>query len=82
MEEITEETTEPKKRLILRIEDDGEKCHFTCDKGTCVEEMAFCIAAFIKVLIRDGIIKNDTEFISLVEKYYADPQYNEVKEYN
>lgn len=51
----------------------------TC-QGSSVAEMAFAVMAVIRALERDGHIKDKAEFMKLIDKYYSDPQFEEVKE--
>lgn len=50
--------------------------------GMTVAEIAFDVMVTIRLLEESGYIKNKTEFIKLINKYYDDPQYApiEVKE--
>ena len=82
MENETEATNEP-RRLVLSVSFDGDGglYSFTAPNGTSAEELAFVMAALIKVLDRDGIIPRD-EFQELVHKYLTDPQYEELKGVN
>lgn len=50
--------------------------------GMTVAEIAFDVMVTIRILEESGYIKNKTEFIKLINKYYDDPQYApvEVKE--
>lgn len=82
MENETEATNEP-RRLVLGVSYDegGGLYSFTAPNGTSAEELAFVMAALIKVLDRDGIIQRD-EFQELVHKYLTDPQYEELKGVN
>lgn len=77
-----EEELHTERKTILCIQTQDDKYIFSSDAGSSVAEIAFSIAALIKVFIRDGIVKDDREFISLVARYFADPQYDEVTEVN
>lgn len=43
--------------------------------GMTVAEIAFNMMVTIRILERDGYIKDKVEFETLIEKYYNDPQY-------
>ena len=43
--------------------------------GMTVAELAFNVMVTIRLLEKDGYIKDKAEFDALVEKYYSDPQY-------
>ena len=47
--------------------------------GMTVAEIAFNMMVTIKLLLKDGYIKSKEEFDALTEKYFNDPQYDEVK---
>lgn len=48
--------------------------------GMTVAEMAFNVMVTIRLLEDGKYIKNKDEFITLIDKYYNDPQYTPVKE--
>jgi hypothetical protein len=48
--------------------------------GMTVAEMAFNVMVTIRLLEKDGYIKDKAEFDALVDKYYNDPQYAPVEE--
>ena len=48
--------------------------------GMTVAELAFNVMVTIRLLEKDGYIKDKEEFDALVTKYYNDPQYAPVKE--
>ena len=43
--------------------------------GMTVAELAFNVMVTVRLLEKDGYIKDKAEFDALVEKYYNDPQY-------
>ena len=45
-----------------------------------VNEVAFGVAAFAKVMVRDGYIKKTSDFTNQIVKHINDPQYAEIKE--
>lgn len=47
--------------------------------GMTVAEIAFDVMVTIRLLETEGYIKNKTEFIKLINKYYDDPQYAPIK---
>ena len=64
--------------LITEDKDGRYKC--TCGHGMNVNEVAFGVAAFAKVMVRDGYIKKTSDFTNQIIKYINDPQYAEIKE--
>lgn len=48
--------------------------------GMTVAEIAFDVMVTIRLLIKDGYIKNKKEFDDLVKKYITDPQYRPLSE--
>lgn len=48
--------------------------------GMTVAEIAFDVMVTIRLLIKDGYIKNKKEFDDLVKKYITDPQYKPLNE--
>lgn len=48
--------------------------------GMTVAEIAFNVMVTLRILEMDGYIKDKEEFLSLVEKYYNDPQYAPITE--
>lgn len=69
------------KLPILTIAYDNDKNQYTFNipQGMSLQEVAFAIAALIKCLVRESVIKDDRVFIDFINKYLTDPQYNEVK---
>lgn len=66
--------------VLLITEDVDGRYKFTCGPGMNVNEVAFGVAAFAKVMVRDGYIKKTSDFINQITKYINDPQYAEIKE--
>lgn len=67
--------------LVIQVtEDDKGKYSFTCGPGMSMQEVAFAMAAFAKVLVREGYIKKPNDFVKQIRKFMNDPQYNEIKE--
>lgn len=48
--------------------------------GMTVAEVAFNMMVTIRLLEKDGYIKDRAEFDALIEKYYDDPQYAPIEE--
>jgi len=46
--------------------------------GMTVAELAFNVMVTIRLLEKDGYIKNKKDFDRLVKKYYSDPQYEPI----
>lgn len=69
------------KSTVLLVTVDNASSTYTVEspKGSSVNEMAFAVMVTIRTLIREGHIKNKTEFDKLVKQYFTDPQYAEVK---
>ena len=66
--------------VLLITEDKDGRYKFTCGPGMNVNEVAFGVAAFAKVMVRDGYIKKTRDFTNQITKYINDPQYAEIKE--
>ena len=66
--------------VLLITEDKDGRYKFTCGPGMNVNEVAFGVAAFAKVMVRDGYIKKTSDFRNQIVKYINDPQYAEIKE--
>lgn len=48
--------------------------------GMTVAEVAFNMMVTIRLLEKDGYIKDKAEFDALIDKYYNDPQYEPIEE--
>ena len=66
--------------ILLITEDKDGRYKFTCGPGMNVNEVAFGVAAFAKVMVRDGYIKKTSDFTNHIVKYVNDPQYAEINE--
>ena len=66
--------------VLLITEDVDGRYKFTCGPGMNVNEVAFGVAAFAKVMVRDCYIKKTSDFTNQIIKYINDPQYAEIKE--
>ena len=69
------------EKTVLAVTYDVEKDVYNIGacQGSSVSEMAFAVMAIIRTLVRDGHIKDDKEFMDLVQKYLDDEQYGELK---
>lgn len=72
---------EDDKRLIITISfnETTGSYEVKLPQGSNLAEAAFGIAAFIKCLVRDKIIKEPSEFIEQIQKYVYDVQYKELE---
>ena len=75
---------EDDKRLIITISFNENKGTYEVKlpAGSNLAEAAFGIAAFVKCLVRDKIIKEPSEFIEQIQKYTYDVQYKELEDGN
>jgi hypothetical protein len=75
-------SNEIKGMTILKVDTDPINSTYTVTShaGSSVNEIAFAVHVVIKTLIRDGYIKTKKEFDKLVNKYFNDIQYAEVKD--
>ena len=69
------------KRLIITISfnETTGSYEVKLPQGSNLAEAAFGIAAFVKCLVRDKIIKEPSEFIEQIQKYVYDVQYKELE---
>ena len=72
---------EDDKRLIITISfnETTGSYEVKLPQGSNLAEAAFGIAAFVKCLVRDKIIKEPSEFIEQIQKYVYDVQYKELE---
>ncbi len=68
------------KILQYAVLSDGKGYQVYVYPGMTVAEIAFNMMVTIKLLLKDGYIKSKAEFDALIEKYFNDPQYAEVKD--
>lgn len=68
------------KILQYGVLSDGAKYQVYLYPGMTVAEIAFNVMVTIRLLEQDGYIKDKEEFVSLVERYYTDPQYAPIEE--
>ena len=68
------------KILQYGVLSDGTKYQIYIYPGMTVAEIAFNIMVTTRLLEQDGYIKDKDELISLVDKYYNDPQYAPLEE--
>lgn len=67
------------RKLILAVATDGDNYYVDIPAGSNVAETAFGVHCLIRMLVRDGIIKNSKVFTDMVAKYLGDSQYGEVE---
>lgn len=67
-------------KTVLKVETDFEKSTYTvsAEQGSSVPEMAFAVMVVVRTLIKNDLIKSCKDFTDMVEKYFNDPQYQEV----
>lgn len=63
------------KILQYGVLSDGTGYQIYLYPGMTVAEIAFNVMVTVRLLEKDGYIKERDEFMKLVEKYYTDPQY-------
>lgn len=68
------------KILQYGVLSDGTKYQVYLYPGMTVAEIAFNMMVTIRLLEQDCYIKDKDELISLVDKYYNDPQYAPITE--
>lgn len=68
-----------KELLKISFNDDTGQYNINVAQGSSLQETAFCVSTLVRVLVRDKIIKEPSDFLGLVIKYLDDPQYEEVK---
>ena len=73
---------EGERRLIITISfnETNGTYEVKLPKGSNLAEAAFGIAAFVKCLVRDKVIKEPSEFIEQIQKYTYDVQYKELEQ--
>lgn len=62
--------------------DEKKEFSIKVSPGTTLREVIFAMAATCKCFIKDGLIPNEDEVISLFKTYLTDPQYGEPMEEN
>jgi hypothetical protein len=68
------------KILQYGVLSDGTGYQVYAYPGMTVAEMAFNVMATIRLLEDGGYINDKDEFLTLINKYYNDPQYAPIKE--
>ena len=68
-----------KELLKISFNEETGMYEINIPQGSSIPETAFGVSAMIKTFVREKIIKDPVEFLSLVAKYLDDPQYDEVQ---
>ena len=63
------------KILQYGVLSDGKGYQVYLYPGMTVAEIAFNVMVTIRLLEKDGYLKEKEEFMKLIDKYYNDPQY-------
>lgn len=66
--------------LVVSYNDENGQYNVTIPQGSNVPETMFSMAVIIKVLVRDGHLKNYKEALNMIKRYCTDTQFEEVKE--
>ena len=74
-----EQTNNLQSILTIAYDNDKNQYTFNIPQGMSLQEVAFAIAALIKCLVRESVIKDNQVFVDFINKYLTDPQYSEVK---
>lgn len=76
MDKTTNEKIEINNKILqYGVLSDGTGYQIYLYPGMTVAEIAFNVMVTVRLLEKDGYIKDRDEFMKLVEKYYTDPQY-------
>lgn len=67
-------------KTIICITCDDKSYTVKADRGVSVPEMAFATMVLIRTLINGKYIDSKDDFIKMVNKYFDDPQYEEVED--
>lgn len=67
-------------KTIICITCDDKSYTVKADQGVSVPEMAFATMVLIRTLINGKYIDNKDDFIKMINKYFDDPQYEEVED--
>ena len=65
--------------LKVSFDEDSGTYKVEVPNGSNVNETAFCVMVLVKCLIRDGFVNTKQDFYDMVNKYYDDSQFEEVK---
>ena len=70
------------KVTLMSVAFSESTCSYIVDlaKGSNVAETAFAMSVVIKCLMKDGIIKSPKDVTDLIDKFFNDPQYEEVED--
>lgn len=78
--EMENEENKYQSKTIICITTDANSYTVKADQGVSVPEMAFATMVLIRTLINGKYIENKDEFIKMINKYFDDPQYQEVED--
>ena len=69
--------------LVIQITETADgRYNYTCVPGISGNEIAFSLAGFAKVLVKEKFIKRPSEFTTMLRKYINSPDTNEKVEEN
>ena len=69
--------------LVIQITETADgRYNYTCGPGISVNEIAFSLAGFAKVLVKEKFIKRPSEFTTMLRKYINSHDTNEKVEEN
>lgn len=68
------------KILQYGVLSDGKGYQVYLYPGMTVAEIAFNVMVTIRLMEKDGYIKDKSEFLALIDRYYDDPQYAPIEE--
>lgn len=68
------------KILQYGVLSDGKGYQVYLYPGMTVAEIAFNVMVTIRLMEKDGYIKDKSEFLALIDRYYEDPQYAPIEE--
>jgi hypothetical protein len=68
------------KILQYGVLSDGKGYQVYLYPGMTVAEIAFNVMVTIRLMEKDGYIKDKSEFLALIDRYYNDPQYAPIEE--
>lgn len=68
------------KILQYGVLSDGKGYQVYLYPGMTVAEIAFNVMVTIRLMEKDSYIKDKSEFLALIDRYYEDPQYAPIEE--
>lgn len=77
---MNKEDSQFETKTIICVTTDANKYTVKADQGVSVNEMAFATMVVIRTLINGKYIDSKDDFIKLINKYFDDPQFQEVKD--